>query len=108
MAASSNQRGTRNQKPETKSFLLQRLRGQALITSTKLSKALPGIDSVVVPVAEHKLDAVAPNVFRAQNCQIVGNGSRIEDSQPGYFTDTIGAQTLRPKIFDWKYAEVTI
>src|SRR5215510_4273099 len=98
---------TRNRN-QNQSILLRRLCSCAFITSTKLSKTLPGIDSVVVPVAERKLYAIAPNVFRAQNCQVVGNGSRIEDSQPGYFTDTIGAQTLRSKIFDWKYADVTI
>jgi hypothetical protein len=46
--------------------LLSRLpRALALIAQTQLSQSLPGINTVVVPVAEQKLHTVAAYVFGA-------------------------------------------
>ena len=71
-----------------------------VFAQAQVSKPLPGINAVVVPIAKHEFNAVTSYVFGAQHGQVVGNRSGIKYAKPGYFADTVGAQALGSEVFD--------
>lgn len=80
----------------------------ALIARAKLAEPFPRVDPVVVTIAEHELNTVSADVIGAEHCKIVGDGSRIEDTKPGYFAHAVGAQALGPQVLDRVDAHVSI
>lgn len=96
-------------KASGRSILFRRLScGFAVFAQAKLAQPLPGIDSVIVSVAERELHAVAANVFRAEHRKIVGHGLRIEYAKAGHLTNAVGAHALGSKILDRVDADVTV
>jgi len=63
---------------------------------------------MIVPVAERELHTVAPDVFRVENSQIIGDGARIDYSKSGNFAYAVGAHAFGSKILDRVNADVTI
>src|SRR4030095_15422856 len=88
--------------------VLREPRSVAVFAATKLAETLPGVDSVVVTVAKHKLHAVSDDVLGAEHRKIVGDSSWIKYAKAGHFADAVGAQTLGPQVLDRIDAHVTI
>jgi len=88
--------------------LFDLLRCFAFVAKTKLPQSLPGIDAVIVPIAEHELHAVSSNMLRAQHRYVFGNRSRIEDTQARDFADAVGTQAFGSQIPDRVDAHVIV
>ena len=88
--------------------LLRRALRFAFVARADLAKPLPRVDSVVVPVAEHELNAVAPDVIGFQDRQVFGDRSRVEYAKPGYFAYAVCAHAFGAKVLDRKQAHMTV